>query len=154
MQPCGHCGVCKKCAGEILFCSTCSGLVEGCTDPKLITPLRPLSFGDAFNSAIQPDVEMLSGKAKRRRRNSTSMEIFGGREPQLHSESEESSKDEETILNTPAATIFNKPKRLCASAPNVQKSEGYCSEGELRDHDDCAIEDDGNLELSLPKTSS
>ena len=45
VQPCGHSGVCKKCAGEILFCPTCFGLVEGCRDPKFTVPLRPLAFG-------------------------------------------------------------------------------------------------------------
>ena len=64
MQPCGHCGVCKKCAGEILFCPTCSAIIESYRDPKLMTPLRPFTFGDAFNSTIQPDVEMPSEKAK------------------------------------------------------------------------------------------
>jgi len=70
-------------------------------------PLRPLTFGDAFNFAIQPDEEMPSEKAKRHRRTNTTMEIFGGREPELHSESEESSEDEETLLNTLTPTIFN-----------------------------------------------
>ena len=110
MQPCGHSGVCKKCAGLILFCPTCSGIVEGCTDAKLTTPLRPLAFEDAFNSAIQPDVEMPREKAKRNKRISTTIEIFGGRERNLHSESEESSEDEETFLKTSTGTIFNKPK--------------------------------------------
>ena len=51
-QPCGHYGVCKKCADEILFCPTCSEIIDSFRDPKLIAPLRPLSFGDAFNSVI------------------------------------------------------------------------------------------------------
>lgn len=117
-------------------------------------PLRPLAFGDAFNSTIQLDIKMPSKKAKRHRKISTIMEIFVGRELELHSKSNESSEDEETLLNTPTPTIFNKPKQLCVSSPTIQKLEGYCSEGELRDQDDCTVEDDGNHELSLSKPSS
>ena len=113
-----------------------------------------MTFRDAFKSSIEPDVEMPSKKAKRYKRTSTSMEIFGGREPELHSKSEESSEDEETILNTPPSTDFNKPKRLCALGPTLETLQGYCSEGELRDKDAGAVEDKGNHELSLPKPSS
>jgi len=52
MQPCGHCGVCKKYTGEILLCLACSGIVEGCRDPKLFTPLKPMAFRDAFNFVV------------------------------------------------------------------------------------------------------
>ena len=155
VQPCGHSGVCKKCAGEILFCPTCSGLVEGCQDPKFTVPLRPLAFGDAFNSSIQPDVEMPSEKAKRNRTMNTSMEIFGGREPELHSQSEESSEDKDTILNcTPVTTMYTKPKRICALTPTVKSLEEYGSKVELKDHEDCAVEDNSNHELSQPRTPS
>jgi len=85
LQPCGHCGVCKKCAGEILLCLACFGVVEGYRDPKLCTRLRPLAFGDAFNSDIQPNIEMPSKKAKRLKRINNNMEIVGGRELELHS---------------------------------------------------------------------
>ena len=151
VQPCGHRGVCKKYAGEILFCPTCSGLVEGCQDPKFTVPLRPLAFGDAFNSSIQPDVEMPSEKAKRNRTMNTSMEIFGGHELELHSQSEESSEDEDIILNTPVTT---KPKRICALTPTVKSLEEYGSEVELKDHEDYAVEDNSNHELSQPRTPS
>lgn len=156
MQPCGHCGVCKKCAGDILVCPTCSGIVEGCRDSKLKPLLRPLALGDAFNSAIQPDIEMPSKKCKsNRKRINPSMEIFGGRERELDSRSEDSSEDEETFLNTPATTvIFNRSKQLCASGHTVERIEGCSSEGGLGDEEDRAIEDDGNNELHLQKTST
>ena len=137
-----------------MFCPTCSGLVEGCRDPKFTVPLRPLAFGDAFNTSIQPDVEMPSEKAKRNRTMNTSMEIFGGREPELHSQSEESFEDKDIILNTPVTTMYTKPKRICALTPTVKSLEEYGSEVELKDHEDCAVEDNSNHELSQPRTPS
>jgi len=42
------------------------------------------------------------------------MEIFGGREAELQSSSEESSDDEEALLGTPSTFVLNKPRRLSA----------------------------------------
>ena len=113
-----------------------------------------MAFRDAFNTSIQPDVEMPSEKAKRNRTMNTSMEIFGGREPELHSQSEESSEDEDIILNTPVTTMYTKPKHICALTPTVKSLEEYGSKVELKDHEDCAVEDNSNHKLSQPRTPS
>jgi len=66
-------------------------------------------------------------KAKTKAWMNTSMEILGGREPELHLESDESLEDEETFLNTPATIILNKPKRLCAFGWIGERLEGLKS---------------------------
>ena len=48
--------------------------------------------------------------------------------------------------------MYTTPKRICALTPTVKSLEEYGSEVELKDHEDCAVEDNSNHELSQPKT--
>ena len=70
----------------------------------------------------------------------------------MRSKSEESSENEKTILNTLATIVLDKPKQACALGPNVKLLDGYCSIGELGDHNNYTIEDVGIHHLSLPET--
>jgi hypothetical protein len=107
--------------------------VEGSKDTQMMRELKPLALGLAFNSSVEPDVEATPSRSNGTRRKSVaSMEIFGGREADLESGSEESSSDdEEALLSLPS--VLNKPRRLSvgvASQGNVGASQG--NGGELR----------------------
>lgn len=115
-QPCGHDGICKTCANEILVCPECSTTVEGSKDAQMRCQLKPLALGSAFNSSVDPDVEATPSRSNGTRlKSNASMEIFGGTEPDLESGSDESSSDdEEALLSTPSTFVLNKPRRLSA----------------------------------------
>lgn len=58
--------------------------MEGSKDTYLMSALKPLALGSAFNSSVEPDVEATPSRSNStRRKSSASMEIFGGREPEL-----------------------------------------------------------------------
>lgn len=115
-QPCGHSGICKGCAGDIFLCPTCQEIVDGARDSKLVPQLAPLALGSAFNCSIDPEVDEKSGRSNPCPRPSgNGMEIFGGQEADLSSNSEDTTEDETEFLHTVSTTVLNKPKRLLAS---------------------------------------
>lgn len=112
--------------------------MEGSKDTQMMCELKPLALGSAFNSSVEPDVEATPSRSNSTRRKSiASMEIFGGREADLESGSEESSSDdEEALLSTPSF-VLNKPRRLSAGAA----SQGNVGEQRSSSSDDTSGRD-------------
>lgn len=116
--------------------------MEGSKDTYLMSALKPLALGSAFNSSVEPDVEATPSRSNSTRRKSTaSMEIFGGTEPELESGSGESSDDEEALLMTPSAFVLNKPRRLSAGTASQRNDDGQrCSSSDDTTDGDVPVE--------------
>lgn len=74
-------------------------------------------LGSAFNCAIDPEVDEKCGCSNPcPRKSALDMEVSGGQEAKLSSNSEDTTKEETEILQIISTTLLNKPKQLLASS--------------------------------------